>query len=74
MAQFKFISPGSLYSARSVQARTRTGNSYSLSPNQSVCIPDEELTDLQLKLDYHKQVLAFFGISFISKSISIELH
>ena len=57
MAQFKFISPGSLYSARSVQARTRTGNSYALSPNQSVCIPDEELTDLQLKLDYHKQVL-----------------
>ena len=57
MAQFKFISPGSLYSARSVQARTINGNAYALSPNQSVCIPDEELTDLQLKLDYHKQVL-----------------
>jgi hypothetical protein len=57
MAQFKFISPGSLYSARSVQARTKNGYAYVLSPNQSVCIPDEEITDLRLKLDYHKQVL-----------------
>jgi hypothetical protein len=57
MAQFKFISPGALYSARSVQARTKNGHAYILSPNQSVRIPDEELTDLQLKLDYHKRVL-----------------
>jgi hypothetical protein len=58
MAQFKFISPGALYSARSVQARTRNGHGYVLCPNQSVRIPDEELTELQLKLDYHKQVLS----------------
>jgi hypothetical protein len=58
MAQFKFISPGALYSARSVQARTRNGHGYVLCPNQSVRIPDEELTGLQLKLDYHKQVLS----------------
>ncbi|MEN9973653.1 MAG: hypothetical protein RIS20_2000 [Bacteroidota bacterium] len=58
MAQFKFIPPGSLYSARSVQARTRNGHAYVLSSNQSVRIPDEELKDLQLKLDYHKQVLS----------------
>jgi hypothetical protein len=57
MAQFKFISPGALYSARSVQARTRNGHAYVLYPNQSVRIPDEELKDLQLKLDYHKRVL-----------------
>lgn len=28
-----------------------------MSPNQSVRIPDDELTELQLKLDYHKHVL-----------------
>lgn len=58
MAQFKFITPGSLYAARSVQARTKNGQAYVLSPNQSVRIPDDELTELQLKLDYHKH---FFG-------------
>ena len=57
MAQFKFITPGSLYAARSVQARTKNGHAYVLSPNQSVRIPDDELTELQLKLDYHKHVL-----------------
>lgn len=53
MAQFKFITPGSLYVARSVQARTKNGHAYALSPNQSVRIPDDELTELKFSTFLH---------------------
>jgi len=73
MAQFKFITPGSLYSSRSVHAKTINGNAYVLSPNKSVCIPDEELTDLQLKLDYHKHVLGEKNLQINDKHFLVFL-
>ncbi|MFM6935727.1 MAG: hypothetical protein ACKOXP_09800 [Flavobacteriales bacterium] len=55
MAQFKFIPPGSLYAARNMHIRTAENQIFTLYPLQALTIPDEQISEIHFKLDYHKK-------------------